>query len=143
MLSRAISSATGAAAAARQTEVGATGELAHDDEVGPPGDLGAQRGAVGEMRMHLDRTKVGEDVQLTSQPQQTRLAALLPAQVIPRGAADSTEQHRVGCPARLERLVGQRRAEVVDRLPADGVHLDTHPDVGRVAHRREHAQTRR
>ena len=93
--------------------------------------------------MHLDRTQVGEDVHLTAQPQQARLAALLATQVIPRGATHSTEQHRVGCLARLECLVGQRCAEVVDRAPADGVHLDAHPNVGGVANGREHAQRRR
>ena len=51
--------------------------------------------------------------------QQARLAPLLAAQVVPCRAADGTEQHRVGGLARLEGLVGQGRAELVDRSPPD------------------------
>ena len=90
--------------------------------------------------MHLDGAEVGEDVQLAAKAEQPGLAALLAAQVVPRGSADGTEQHGVRRLARVEGLVGQRRAELVDRAPTDDVDVDADPRVNRVAHGCEHAQ---
>src|ERR1700722_11264773 len=86
------------------------------------------------MRMHSHGSHIREHVELTAQFEQPRLATMLTAQVVPRRAADRTEQHSVRIATGIERLVGQRGAVLVDGAPTDDVDIDADLRVSSRAH---------
>ena len=82
----------------------------------PLDDLAPERARVVERRDRPDRAQVREQAESLAQPEQALLGTWLGGVGrVPLGAADGGEQHGVGAPARLERLVGQRDAVRVDR----------------------------
>ena len=90
--------------------------------------------------MHAHRADVGEHVELAAQLEQPRLTAVLATEVVPGRSADGPEQHGVRIAARIERLVGQRGAVLVDRAAADHMHVDAHLRISGGAHAGQHAE---
>jgi hypothetical protein len=93
-----------------------------------------------ELGMDPDRAEVGEDTHPPAQPEQPCLAAQRAAEVIPLGAADGSEQDRVGATAGVEGGGGQRGPGLVDGAPPDQPLLDLEVDPGLGADRGEDAQ---
>ena len=90
--------------------------------------------------MHAHWADVGEHVELAAQLEQSGLTAVLATEVVPRRSADGAEQHGVRIAARIERLVGQRGAVLVDRAAADHMHVDADLRISGGAHAGQHAE---
>ena len=103
---------------ARRAEVDPAGQLADHHDVETVDDLGLERRGVGQHREEHGGAEVGERAEALPQAQQGPLGPLRVLQALPLGTADGAEQHGVGVERRLQRLVGQRNAEPVDRRPA-------------------------
>ena len=86
-----------------------------------PGDpLPAQRARVDQRLDRLDRAQVGVEAEALAEAEQPLLGTRgVGIGAVPLRAADRAEEDRVAAAAVLEDLVGERRAELVDRGPAD------------------------
>ncbi len=106
-------------------EIDAAGQLAHDEDVEAAGDqFRLDRRGVHEAGITAGRAQVGVEAEMLAQRQQCGAFRLLVGrQVLPLGAADGAEENRLRVTAALQRVLGQRVAELVDGGAADGVFL--------------------
>lgn len=95
------------------TEVDAADELAHDDEVDALDELRLQRGVLDECIGYFDRAQVGVESEVLAQAEDGLLGAQRRVDVVPLVAADGAEEDAVGHLAGLDRVIRQRRAELV------------------------------
>ena len=88
----------------------------------------------------FDRPHVGEQSQFLAQREQRLLGTLVGLGVVPLGAADRAKQNRVAVFRLLEHVVGQRRAELIDRMAAGDAFLELEIERGVTRHDFEHLQ---
>ena len=120
--------------AARLAEIGAGGELAQDQHVEAGNQLFLEAGRFRQRRQHGGRAQVGEQVHFLAQLQQARLRADVAGHVVPFGAADGAQQHRVDVHRLIERVIGQGRARRIDGGAADQVFGHVEGDVTACVH---------
>src|SRR5690606_3209209 len=96
----------------------------HDHDVHAFQQLGLERRGAQRGGMRLDRAQVGEQAQALADRQQALLRPHFGIGIGPLGAADRTEQDRVGLARGLECGCRQRLAVAVDRDAADVVLLE-------------------
>ena len=94
-------------------KVDAADELAHDDEVDALDEFRLQRRVLDERIGHLDRAQVSIETEVLAQAEDGLLGAQGRVDIVPLVAADSTEENAVRRLARLDRILRQRRAELV------------------------------
>ena len=114
--------------AARLAKVDAAGELAQDHDVEPGHQFMLERRGLRQRLEAERRAQVGEQIHVLAQAQKSALGLHLEGQVVPFGAADGAEQHRVGRHRLLHGLVGDRRALLVDGDAADEALVDVELD---------------
>ena len=94
-------------------KVDAADELAHDDEVDALDEFRLQRRVLDERIGHLDWAQVGIEAEVLAQAEDGLLGAQGRVDIVPLVAADSTEENAVRRLTRLDRILRQRRAELV------------------------------
>ena len=104
---------------ARRAEVEAAEEFADEENVDVFGDLGAQRGAVGERGVGDGGTQVGEAAEGLADLQQAGFGALVGGEGVEFVVADSAEQDGVAVERGVERCGGERGAGFGDGDAAD------------------------
>ena len=109
-------------------EIGAARQLAQDQDIEALDVLALERRGFREPRIADGRPQVGEQVELLAQPQQPGLGPDVVGHLVPLRAADGAEHDGVGGARLGQRLLGQRRAVLVDGGAADqrgvGLELD-------------------
>jgi hypothetical protein len=112
-------------------EVDPARQLTHDEQIGPVDQLALERARVVQRRKRLDRAQVGEQAKTLAQAEQSLLGPRLGGiGGVPLRATYRGEEHGVGAPTCLERLVGKRGAVRVDRRAAEQVLLVFELDPG-------------
>ncbi len=101
-----------------RAEVDAARQFANDDQVHALQHLGLERAGADQLRVQLDRTHVGEEVQLLAQRQQPALRAVGRVGVVPFRAAHCAEQDGVRRLAGRNCFVRQTVAHFVDGAAA-------------------------
>ncbi len=101
------------------TKVDAAGQLADEQQIDAFEQIGAQRRVLRQRRIGFDRAQVGEQLKVLADFEQSLLRANCRRRVIPLGTADRAQQNRVGLLGGAQRLIGQRRAGLVDGDSAD------------------------
>ena len=81
--------------------------------------MGLQHAGIGELRINLDGTDVGENVEMGPQREQSVLRSRGSGRIVPFGTAHCAEQHGVCRGSEITNAVGQRRAVFVDGYAAD------------------------
>ncbi len=99
---------------ARRAEVEAAEEFADEEDVDVFGDLGAQRGAVGERGVGDRGAQVGEASEGLADLQEAGFGALVGREGVELVVADGTEQDGVAVERGVERRGGERGAGLGD-----------------------------
>ena len=107
------------AALARAPEVDAASQLSHHDEIDALEDLPAERRSGKELGDGPDRSQVGVEAEPLAEPEQRLLRPDPGGRVVPPGAADRPEEHRIGGTGAGELGDRERLTRRVDRGAAD------------------------
>ncbi len=96
--------------AARGAEIEASGQLAHDEQIGAAHDFGAKRRGRDEGIKQDGGAKIGEDAQTPPQLQQPRLGLERGRIRIEFRSADGAKEHGIALKTPLSRPIGERHA---------------------------------
>ena len=130
----AFAQAVGGGADALRAEIDVAGQLADDDHVDRPGDLGTERGGILEAREQLGGTQIGEQAEVLAQAENGLLGAELAFERIAVGIADRTEQDGICTAGEVERLGGQRMTGSLVRGAADEALFIGEVEAERIEH---------
>ena len=95
-------------------EVNAAGELPHHHQVNPLDHLALEAAGIDQGRNDFDRPQVGEEAKPCPEAEQARFGPLFARQAVVLGAANRSEQNRIGAFAGFQGACGERVAGGID-----------------------------